>query len=326
MPAFDKKTTATEVADAFAADIKGKTVIVTGVTAGGYGAEVARVLASHGAKVVLAGRSSKKIQETAENIRKETPKAELRELVLDLSSQKSVRSAAEEVLKYSGPVDVAILNAGIMGTPYAKTAEGLESQFGSNHVGHFLFTNLIMPKLLEAPAPRVVSVASVGHFWGPVRFDDYGFEEGKTYDKWAAYGQSKTANILFAVEVAERYKPTKLKAFSLHPGGAATGIASSMTKEDYEKFSDYYNPDGTPKGDWMGTLETSTATHLVAAFDPSIADKNGAYLVDGNVANEQAAPYALDKDQAAQLWTLSEELVGQKFAPPSAQPAAAGLN
>ncbi|GLB41039.1 putative NAD-P-binding protein [Lyophyllum shimeji] len=314
---FDGNTNAIDVAKALADNIKGKTVIVTGVTAGGLGAEAARVLALQGAELVLAGRSSKKIQETAANIRKEAPDAKLRELILDLNSQKAVRAAAEEVLKYSGPVDVVILNAGIMGTPYQKTADGLESQFGNNHIGNFLFTNLIMPKLLESPAPRVVAVASVGHFWGPVRFDDYGFEDGKTYEKWAAYGQSKTANILFAVELAERFKNTKLKAFSLHPGGANTGLHQYMTKEDYERFSDYYNSDGTPKGDWVKSIEQCTATHIVAGFDPSIVDKSGSYLTECKVANEQAAPYALDKEAAAKLWTLSEKIVGQKFTVPA---------
>ncbi|KAF8069916.1 NAD-P-binding protein, partial [Lyophyllum atratum] len=321
MTIFDKNTVAIDAATAFEADIKGKTVIVTGVTAGGLGAEAARVLAIKGATVVLAGRSVKKIQETADNIRKEAPDAKFRELLLDLGSQKAIRKAAQEVLKYPGPIDVLILNAGIMAPPYEKTADGLESQFGSNHIGNFLFTNLIMPKLLQAPAPRVVSVASSGHFWGPVRFEDYGFEDGKTYEKWAAYGQSKTANILFAVELADRYKNTQLKAFSLHPGGAATSLHQSMTKEDYEKFAEYYNPDGTPKGDWMGTIETCAANHIVAGFDPSIANLSGSYLVDCKIANDQAAPYALDKQNAVKLWALSEELVGQKFTPGEA-PAA----
>ncbi|KAF8066768.1 NAD-P-binding protein [Lyophyllum atratum] len=310
---WDNNTHAMEVADTFAAEIKGKTVLVTGVTAGGLGAEAARVLALHGANLILAGRSSSKIQETIANIEKEAPNTKTTELILDLNSQKAVRKAADEILAYPGPIDVVILNAGIMGTPYEKTEDGLESQFGNNHIGNFLFTNLILPKVLESKAPRVVSVASVGHFWGGVRFEDYGFEDGKTYDKWIAYGQSKTANILFAVELAERYKNTNLKAFSLHPGGANTGLHKHMTAEDYIKFADYYNPDGTPKGDWVRSISQCTATHIVAGFDPSIADKSGSYLTDCKVTNEAAAPYATDKENAAKLWALSEEIIGQKF-------------
>ncbi|KAG6829535.1 putative secondary metabolism biosynthetic enzyme [Tricholoma furcatifolium] len=313
MPSFDAKSIASDVAKALSSEIKGKRVIVTGITLGGLGAEAARVLVSQGAEVVLAGRSSNKIKATADAIRKEFPDAKLKELIFDLNSQASLRKSAAEVLAYEGPVDVVILNAGIMGTPYARTEEGLESQFGNNHIGNFLFTNLILPKVLESPSPRVVSVASVGHFWGPVIFDNIGFDEGKTYDKWAAYGQSKTANILFAVELAERYKNTKLKVFSLHPGGAATSLHQHMTKEDYEKFSDYYNPDGTVKGDWVRSVEEVTSTHIIAGFDLSIADQSGSYLVDCKVANEQAAPYATDKDNAKRLWELSEKIVGQKF-------------
>ncbi|KAF8193450.1 NAD-P-binding protein [Pholiota molesta] len=311
---FDATWTAERVAQALAENIKGKTVIITGVTPGGYGAEASRVLALAGANLILAGRSSSKIKATAEAIKKETPSANLRELTLNLGSQKDVRKAAEEVLQYDGAVDVLILNAGIMGAPYEKSEDGLELQLATNHIGNFLFTNLIMPKLLQSSAPRVVVVSSMGHAWGPFRFDDYGFEDGKAYDKWAAYGQSKTANVLFAVELAELYKD-KLLAFSLHPGGAATSLSRYMTKEDYERFSDFYNPDGTPKGNWLRTVEECAATHIVAGFDPSIADQNGAYLVDGKVALEQAAPHAIDKDNAKKLWDLSETLVGQKFRP-----------
>ncbi|KIJ54346.1 hypothetical protein M422DRAFT_221928 [Sphaerobolus stellatus SS14] len=313
MTNFDTNSTAESVAKALATEIRGKTVIVTGVTPGGYGAEAARVLALEGAKVVLAGRSLSKIKATAEAIKKETPDAELRELVLDLGSHKSVREAAEEVLKYSEAIDVLILNAGVMGTPYEKTVDGLELQFATNHVGNFLFTNLIIPKLFEAPAPRVVTVSSVGHQWGPVRFHDYGFQDGKVYDKWVAYGQSKTASILFTVELADRYKNTKLRAFSIHPGGAATSLHQHMTKEDYERFSDFYNPDGTAKGNWLRTVEQCSATHIIAGFDPSIADQTGAYLTECKIATDQVAPYAINKENATKLWTLTEELVGQKF-------------
>ncbi|KAJ7158848.1 NAD-P-binding protein [Mycena filopes] len=312
MSTFDINSTGESVGKVFADRIKGKTVIVTGVSPNGFGADTARVLALYGAKVVLAGRSLSKIQATAADIKKESPDADLKELVLDLSSLQSVRQAAAEVLKYSGPIDVVITNAGVMGTPYQKTVDGIELQLACNHVGHYLFVNLIIPKLLESSAPRVVLGASVGHLWGPVRFDDYGFENGKTYDKWLAYGQSKTAVILYGVELAERYRG-KIVVFSVHPGGAATNLGSSMTKEDYEKFSDYYNLDGTPKGDWSRSVGQGTATYFVAGFDPSIADKTGAYLSDCKIANEQAAPHATDKEAAKKLWALSEKLVGQEF-------------
>ncbi|KAJ6453378.1 NAD-P-binding protein [Mycena sanguinolenta] len=312
MPAFDINSTGESVGKLFADKIKGKTVIVTGVSPGGFGADTARALALYGAKFVLAGRSLSKIQATADAIKKEIPTADLKEVVLDLSSQKAVRHAAEEVLSYPGPIDVVITNAGVMGTPYTKTVDGLELQFASNHIGHFLFVSLIMPKLLESPAPRVVLGSSVGHAWGPVRFNDYGFEDGKTYDKWLAYGQSKTAVILHGVELAERYKG-RLVVFSVHPGSAATNLNSYMTKEDYEKFSEFFHPDGTPKGDWSRSIGQGSATYFVAAFDPSIADQSGAYLSDCKIATELVAPHAIDKEAAKELWVLSEKLVGQKF-------------
>ncbi|KAJ7773092.1 NAD-P-binding protein [Mycena metata] len=312
MPTFDINSTGESVGKVFADKIKGKTVIVTGVSPNGFGADTARVLALYGAKVVLAGRTLSKIQATAADIKKESPNADLRELVLDLSSLQSVRQAAEEVLQYSGPIDLVITNAGVMGTPYQKTVDGIELQFASNHVGHYLFVNLIIPKLLESLAPRVVLASSVGHLWGPVRFDDYNFEDGKTYDKWLAYGQSKTAVILYGIELAERYKG-RITVFSVHPGGSITNLGGSLTKEDYEKFADFYHPDGTPKGDWARSIGQGTATYFVAGFDPSITDKTGSYLTECKIANEQVAPHATDKEAAKKLWALSEELVGQKF-------------
>ncbi|KAJ7245425.1 NAD-P-binding protein [Mycena rebaudengoi] len=312
MPGFDINSTGESVGKVFSERIQGKTVIVTGVSPGGFGADTARVLALYGAKVVLAGRSPIKIKATADAIKEEFPHADVKELVLDLTSQKAVRQAAEEVLKYSGPIDVVITNAGVMGTPYRKTEDGVELQFASNHLGHYLFVNLIMPKLLEAPAPRVVLGASVGHVWGGIRFDDYGFQDGKCYDKWEAYGQSKTAVILYGIELAERYK-NKLVVFSVHPGSAQTNLDESMTKEDYEKFSDFYHPDGKPKGDWVRSVGQGTATYFVAGFDPSIADQSGAYLADCKPVPEQAAPHATDEEAAKKLWALSEQLVGQKF-------------
>ncbi|KAJ6569349.1 hypothetical protein B0H19DRAFT_1256994 [Mycena capillaripes] len=193
--------------------------------------------------------------------------------------------------------------SGYMGSPYQKTVDGIESQLASNNVGHYLFVNLIMPKFLEAPAPRVVRGVSVGHFSGSVWFDDYNFEHGKSYDKWLAYGQSKTAVILDGVKLAERYKG-RLVVFSAHPGGAATNSGASMTAEDFEKFSDYFNPIMIVRQiDWMRSIGQGTATHFVAGFDPSIAD-----------AQEWlAAPHATDKEAARKLWELSEKHVGQKF-------------
>ncbi|GJJ08000.1 hypothetical protein Clacol_002207 [Clathrus columnatus] len=275
--------TAESVAKAFQGEIKGKTVLITGITQGGYGAEVARVLTLFGAKVILAGRSIDKIRETAKVIKKETPTAEFRELVIDLGSQKSVRQAAAQVLEFQEPIDVLMLNAGIN----YQTIR-------------------------------------------PTRALDLDFGGGKDYDKWAAYAQSKTANILFAVELAERYRDKNLLAFSLDPGASATSLQQYMTKEDFIRFHYAYHPDGRPKGDWLGTVQENSAT-LRSFYRGYVSytlssrckdtqreryvDQNGSYLVKCQVTTdpEDLRPYACDKECARTLWALSEEIVGQKF-------------
>lgn len=312
---FDASFTAESVAKTLSDDIKGKTVIITGVTKNGYGAEVARVLALVGANVILASRELNSIEETAEIIREQAPNANLRYLAFDLASQQAIRSAAAEVLNYPDPVDVLILNAGIMAPPFQKTTEGIESQFAVNHISGFLFTNLIMPKLLESRNPRVVVISSLGHTWGQMRFDDYNFQNGEVYDSWAAYGQSKTANMLFAVELAQRFKNTKLTAFSVQPSGAITGLQKHMTREDYAKFLHGFHPDGRPKGNWARSVGEGSASHIVAGFDPSIRDRSGSCLIDCQVVTDpnQVHPHATDRESAKKLWELSEKLVGQTF-------------
>lgn len=149
-------------------------------------------------------------------------------LVLDLGSFASIRTASSTILALDRPVDVVINNAGVMMTPYGKTVDGFETQFGVNHVGHFLFTNLIMPKLLEAAEKKneavIVNVSSVGHRYSPVRWDDIGFSDGKAYDRIQAYGQSKTANILFSLALKDKLAAKGIRSYSLHPGGEQSPI------------------------------------------------------------------------------------------------------
>lgn len=220
-----------------ASNIAGKIVITTGVTQGGLGATFVEEVAKHKpALLILAGRSPSKVQVTAEKIRSNPASAnvEVRILALDLASQKQIREAAKEVLAYpESKIDVLVNSAGTMAGPYRTTAEGIESQFGCNHVGHFLFTNLIMSKLLASKAPRVVNVASDGHRFSGVRFEDANFQNGKVYDQWEAYGQSKTANILFSYALAEKLGSKGLRAYSLHPGVAlGTSLAEKFDDED----------------------------------------------------------------------------------------------
>jgi NAD(P)-dependent dehydrogenase (short-subunit alcohol dehydrogenase family) len=316
---FGAQTEAEEVATYFENEIKGKTVLITGCTWGGLGAEAARVIAKyHAALVIVAGRKQELLDDTIQKIKEETPSANLRSLVLDLSSLESVRRAAAEVNAYPESLDVLINNAGVMAAPYHTTKDGFEAQFGTNHIGPFLFTNLILAKLLASKtgAPRIVNVSSFGHIFSPIRFDDPFFDNGKTYEKWTSYGQSKTANMLFARELAKRYKNKGLTAFSLHPGAIFTNLQRHVVDHDAE-FND-------PVKDYDGNLidvnsmtwksiPQGTATHLVAAFDPNITSDSGAFLDDCQIANDRAKSYAKDATQADKLWKWSEKIVGQTF-------------
>lgn len=228
---------ATTIAADNAAHIAGKTILTTGVTQGGLGATFVETIAQYKPRLlILAGRSEEKVRATAQKISSISADVQVRFLELDLSSQQSVRRAAETVISWADVphIDVLVNSAGIMAGPYKTTAEGIENQFGSNHVGHFLFTNLLMPKIRAAPNPRVVSVASDGHRFGGVRFEDVNFQDGKVYDQWEAYGQSKTANMLFARALADKLGKSGLRAYSLHPGVAfGTSLApQGLTDED----------------------------------------------------------------------------------------------
>jgi len=226
----------------------------------------------------------------------------------------AVRAAAAGVLAYPEPLHVLFNNAGIMAIDYRKTVDGHEAQWGVNYLAHFLFTARIFPKLQASASglpPRIVNVSSNGHALGPVRFDDIGFSDGEKYDRWEAYGQSKSANILFSRELARR----GVVSFSVHPGGIMTGISAAAPTEDMVKFG-IYNEKGEPINNehhtWK-TLGEGASTHVVAAFDPTIIPQNGSYLVDSKVQDDQAAPHAKDIGDAKKLWELSEQLVGEKF-------------
>lgn len=228
MITFGFETTGEEATAAFAKRIEGRTVLITGVTPGGLGLETARVIALRAPKlVILAGRSTEKLQQAEKEVKEAAPQVLVRQLVLDLGNLKATRKAAEEVNGWSDvpSIDIVINNAGIMATPYALTSDGIESQFATNHVAHFLFTQLLMPKILASTSgARVVNLSSSGYKGGPVRFDDYNFADGKKYEKWAAYGQSKSANVLYARGLKERYGSKGLQAYGVHPGGIWTNL------------------------------------------------------------------------------------------------------
>ncbi|OKL56783.1 hypothetical protein UA08_07814 [Talaromyces atroroseus] len=338
MSRYTAESTSEEVCRDLSDKIQGSRVLITGVTPGSIGGEAALQISRQApALLVLAGRRIENLRLLEDAIRAGTPGANTRLLLLDLSSQESVRKAAEEVNALPQGIDVLINSAGTMATPYGVTKEGLELQFGTNHIGHFLFTNLILSKRLRhnTTKMKVVNVSSSGHKRGPVRFEDLGFEDGKCYDKWQAYGQSKTANMLFSVSLAEKLGPRGVKSFSLYPGRIVTGIGRHLSLEDWVK-SGWKNKDGEiihdPKLNWR-TLSQGAATLIVAAYDLSIEGKqtpsshsdtsiefngepiesNGSYLVNNQIHDDDAAEYAVDPKNAERLWTVSEELVGQKF-------------
>ncbi|KAK9767814.1 hypothetical protein K7432_002096 [Basidiobolus ranarum] len=314
---FGFETTAEEVAKRHAKHITGKNILITGCTLGGLGAECCRVIAKHEpGLLVVAGRRLESITETINQIKLESPNANLKSLIVDLASLESVRNAAQEVLCFPEHIDVLINNAAVFNATYTKTQDGYESQFGTNHLGPFLFTNLIMSKILANThgESRIINVSSAGHIMSPIRFEDPFFGDGNLYDKYKAYGQSKTANILFTRSLIARYHNQNLLAFSLHPGSILTNLQQGV---------DIFSPDD-PMVDYQGnpltqedhqqkTVGQGAATHIVAAFDPSIKSHPGSYLQDCQIDDDAVAFYAKSDDDAARLWALSEKLVGSTF-------------
>lgn len=239
LPYNRQNALASRIASDNATQIAGKIILTTGVSPGGLGATFVEQVAKHKpALLILAGRNPSKVQATIDKLtaNEQTASVPTRILALDLSSQKKIREAAKEVLQYpEDRIDVLVNSAGVMGGPYKKTEEGIELQFGSNYLGHFLFTNLIMPKLLAARYARIVNVSSGGHRFGGIRFDDWNFQDGKTYNPWIAYGQSKTGNILFSKALAKKLGPRGLRAYSLHPG---VNLDTSLSGAEQGGFSD----------------------------------------------------------------------------------------
>lgn len=309
------------------------TVVITGASNGGIGAQVALCLAAaHPAEILLLGRSEDKTSSTMKQIRQISASTKARFIKVDLASCTSVRSAASEVASTVARIDVLINNAGIMGSKFSLTPENVESQFGTNHVGHFLLTNLLIPKLEAAGrGSRVVNVSSHMYQFSPVRFDDYNFSNGKTFNTWEAYGQSKTANILFSVALARRLAGKGVKSYSLHPGNIqATNLASNIDPAEFPVVGAMFAEkkiDMPPEK----TLEEGSSTTLVAALDPELDSEfsspitgpsmrgahysctgvSGAYLADCNPT--KALDYACSQSNADELWALSEKIVGQEF-------------
>ena len=304
-------------------DLAGKRVLVTGVSAG-LGVETARALVAHGALVVGAARDRAKAAEATAGVEAEATNTGKLELVeLDLASLKSVRSCADALLADGRTFDAIIANAGVMRTPYGRTSDGFETQFGTNHLGHFVLVNRIAR--LIASGGRLVNLTSSGHRFADVNLIDPNFEH-TPYDPWIAYGRSKTANVLFAVEFDRRHKQRGVRAIAVHPGGVKTELGRHMDPGEHEKIVAQISAQLVAAGEppvRLKTIRQGAATSIWAAFVASVEDVGGRYCENCHLSptteetisplSEGVRPYALDAERAKALWVKSEELVGERF-------------
>ncbi|KAF7338989.1 Short-chain dehydrogenase/reductase family protein [Mycena venus] len=318
LPTFSFATTAEEVANAFSAEIKGKNVLVTGTSINGIGFETARVIARHANLVIITGHNEERLKLSETTIKKENPHANIYPLIVDLSSLASVRKAAAEINALPEPLHVLINNAAAMFVDFKLTEDGLETQYATNHVGPFLFTKLLAPKLLAATTPtytpRVVFVASVGHTYGNgVDFDALASPDPAKYSRHSAYRETKSANILTAIELSKRSKG-KINAYSLNPGLIFTNVFEKEVVINIFQGNGFLGPDGEPNTEhaWK-TIPQGAATTVTAALDPRLNDKPGAYLDDCTVANDKVSPHSSDPANAERLWNITEKIIGEPF-------------
>jgi NAD(P)-dependent dehydrogenase (short-subunit alcohol dehydrogenase family) len=301
-------------------NLTGKRVLVTGVSAG-LGVETARALAAHGAQVVGAARDLSKAQAATGQVRAQAASGASLDLVeLDLASLESVRRCADRLLAASKPFDLIIANAGVMACPKGTTADGFETQFGTNHLGHFVLVNRIA-SLLHAGS-RLVNLSSAGHRYADVDLEDPNFEH-TPYEEFVAYGRSKTANVLFAVEFDRRHKARGVRATAVHPGGIRTELSRHLTPEMREKLIAQINA-SQPKGAApfsYKSIPQGAATSVWAACVAEAEAIGARYCEDCHVAEVVLTPglrggvqpYALDPQHAQALWQKSEEMVGERF-------------
>ena len=300
---FGATTTATEVLDGV--DLAGRYAVVTGGYSG-IGLETTRALVAAGADVLVPARRP-------DRARAELGDTERTEVAaLDLGDLASVATFAEGVLAAGRPIDLMIDNAGIMATPETRVGPGWEAQLATNHLGHFALVNRLWP-LVAQGGGRVVSVSSAGHRRSAIRWDDPMFTR-RDYDKWEAYGQSKTANVLFALRLDELGAESGVRAFSLHPGGILTPLQRHLPREEQMALG-WVDEQGRPLVQFK-TTEQGAATTVWAATSRQLDGRGGVYCVDCDVAEISTGdepgvrPYAVDPQQAAWLWDLSVDLTG----------------
>ncbi|GAA3790959.1 SDR family NAD(P)-dependent oxidoreductase [Streptomyces phyllanthi] len=310
---FDARSTAAEVIAGV--DLTGRRAVVTGA-ASGIGVETARALARAGAEVTLAVRNTDTGHRTAYDIRTATGNDSVRVAPLDLTDPASVRAFSDD---WQGPLHILVNNAGIMASPRTRTPQGWELQFATNHLGHFALTTALHGALAAADGARVVSVSSSGHLLSPVVFDDLHFTE-RPYDPWLAYAQSKTANVLFAVEAARRWADDGITANALMPGGIQTNLGRYTGDAEMAQFMAHLQTlvgEDRPLPEMsFKSVEQGAATSVLLAGSPEVEGVTGGYFEDCAEAGPHqpgtltgVAAHALDPEAAEQLWHTSERLL-----------------
>jgi NAD(P)-dependent dehydrogenase (short-subunit alcohol dehydrogenase family) len=307
-------------------DLRGNRILVTGVSAG-LGVETARSLAAHGAHVVGAARDLAKAKAATAQVRKDAASngGSFDLVELDLASLKSVRACADQLLEGGEPFDVVIANAGVMATPFGKTADGFETQFGTNHLGHFVLVNRIASLIRDGG--RLINLSSAGHRYSNVDLGDPNFER-TPYEPFVAYGRSKTANILFAVAFDKRHRDRGVRAAAVHPGGIRTELGRHAERGRIEKVIEELNRQLTTQGkgpfQWK-SIPQGAATSVWAAVVAPANEIGGQYCENCHVGHivpddapitvvsEGVRGYAVDPNNAEALWKKSEELVGESF-------------
>lgn len=300
-------------------DLTGRSYLVTGVSAG-LGVETARALVAHGADVVGTARDLAKAQAATASVREaaEAGAGSFHIVALDLASLASVRAGADALLEAGTPFDAVIANAGVMACPPGKTADGFETQFGTNHLGHFVFVNRIAG--LIKPGGRMISLSSSAHRRADVNLDDPNFEH-TPYEPMESYGRSKTANVLFAVEFDRRHRDRGVRAAAVHPGGIQTELTRHLGDGTLEAFIRKSTPPGGTPTMKIKTIPQGAATTVWATAVAPADAIGGLFCEDCHVAHISATPevmggvqaYAIDPERAKALWAKSEELVGERF-------------
>ncbi|KAI2776295.1 NAD(P)-binding protein [Daldinia loculata] len=330
-PEWGEKTSGLEVASTYAQYIEGRNVLITGVAPAGVGEGTAIAFASQKpATLILVSRTKEKLDSVASHIRELYPEVDVRVVTIDLASQASIRKAAAEVTGIISKLDILVNNAGATYNARRWTAEGIEIQFGANHIGPFLFTKLMFPLLKEAAksspagATRIVNLSSHGHRISTIRFHDYNIENKEIpeeekpfsplppafgrvqedgYMPTIAYAQSKTANILFTLYLQEHLQANGIMSYAVHPGG----VDSQLGREHDEEMADTIAKTST----FWKNCDQGASTTLVAALDPALNTRAGLYLSDCQFF--PSADFAKDPNIAERLWHLSEDLIGEKF-------------